>query len=143
MSDLSRTKASDWIKQIARESLDSSRGCDVSHLHDTTMRTPYHGDSVKRSKGKKLVPGGMAEQLQRVVQREASEITFWEHKAKKLEEKDIGMHCCHCCKRLEEQSAVILDTGCSRTVSSVSPIGGYRVLPPPPPPPPSPPPFLA
>lgn len=97
VSDLSKTKASDWIKQIALESLE---GCDMSNLHDTMTRTPYHGDSVKRGRGKKLVPGGLAEQLQRVIQREASEITFWEHKAKKLEEREIGMYvyCYNWCK---------------------------------------------
>lgn len=90
--DLNKTKTSDWIKQVALESLESSRGCDMSHINDTTMRTPYHNDSSsRRSRVKKLVPGGLAEQLQRVVQYEASEITFWEHRAKKLEDKDIGI----------------------------------------------------
>ena len=92
ISDLSRSKTSDWIKQVALESLVSSRGCDTSHINDTTMRTPYHNDSSsRRGRAKKLVPGGLAEQLQRVIQYEASEITFWEHRAKKLEDQDIGI----------------------------------------------------
>ncbi len=34
--------------------------------------------------------GGLAEQLERVVQREAVEVTFWEHRVKSLQESDVG-----------------------------------------------------
>ena len=94
-SDLSRTKTSDWIKQLHVESMESNQ-CDQSHLSET-MKTPL--DSAKKSRGKRFVPGGLAEQLQRVIQRENSEITFWEHRSKRLqEEKDAGiiLHVCTC-----------------------------------------------
>ncbi len=34
--------------------------------------------------------GGLAEQLERVVQREGVEVTFWEHRVKTLHESDVG-----------------------------------------------------
>ena len=88
--NLSRTKTSDWIKQV---SLDSETVGETS-VSDTTfvMKTPH--DSAKKSSGRRggrrLVAGGMAEQLQKVIQRENVEVTFWEHKVKQLEEGSVG-----------------------------------------------------
>ena len=37
----------------------------------------------------RLVAGGLAEQLQRVIQRETADIAFWEHQTKRKEDKEI------------------------------------------------------
>lgn len=94
---LSRTKTSDWIRQV---SLDS----DATHVGETSMsdttfvmKTPH--DSAKKSSsrrgGRRLVEGGLAEQLQKIIQRENVEVTFWEHKVKQLKESSVGETCPH------------------------------------------------
>ena len=95
VSDFNRTKTSDWIKQVQLESAESSRG----DLNDTA-KTPHqcqhqyqcHSESSKRGsgRGKRFIPGGLAEQLQRVSRCEASETTVWEYRVKRLEGKDEG-----------------------------------------------------
>lgn len=45
-------------------------------------KTPV--DSAKKKSGKRLVAGGVAERLQKLIQREKSEITFWQHKMKTM-----------------------------------------------------------
>ena len=67
-SDISRTKTSEWIKQV---SIDGNQRDQLSLSKS---------DSAKKSRRKKFVPGGLADQLQRIIQRENSEITFWEHR---------------------------------------------------------------
>ena len=84
-SDVSRTKTSEWIKHVSFE----SNQCDQSCLNET-MKTPV--DSAKKSRRKKFVLGGLAEQLQRIIQRENSDITFWEHRsAKAQQDSEQGM----------------------------------------------------
>ena len=94
VSDFNRTKPSEWIKQVQLESSESNRG----DLNDT-MKTPHQhqrsyqcqSESSKRGgKGRKFIAGGLAERLQRVARCEDSEAMVWEHRAKKLEEKDSG-----------------------------------------------------
>ena len=92
IADFSKTKTSEWIKQVQLESLESTKS-ELSCLNETVMKTPHHRSesaSSKRVRGRKFVPGGLAEQLLSVIQRENSEITFWQHKAKRIEEKDVG-----------------------------------------------------
>lgn len=90
--NLSRTKTSEWIKQVSLDS-ETTRVGETS-MSDTTlvMKTPR--DSAKklssRSGGRRLVAGGMAEHLQKIIQRENVEVTFWEHKVKQLEEGVVG-----------------------------------------------------
>ena len=96
-----KTKTSAWIKQIPSELVDSTLSDATHHFNDSLMRTP-HGDHGGRRRGKgkgkgrgrgrgrRVVPGGLAEQLQQLEQREGSEVTFWEHRARRVEEKDVG-----------------------------------------------------
>ena len=37
----------------------------------------------------RFVAGGMAEQLQRVIQRETADVAFWEHQVKRREDKEV------------------------------------------------------
>ena len=94
VSDFNRTKASDWIKQVQLESAESIGGDP-----NDTAKTPHHclhqhqcqSESSKRAgRTKKFIPGGLAEQLQRVSRSEASEVTVWEHRVRRLEGKDAG-----------------------------------------------------
>lgn len=68
-SDISRTKTSDWIKQVS---------IDTNQYNQSSLSK---SDSAKKLKRRKFVPGGLAERLQRVIQRENSEIRFWEHRS--------------------------------------------------------------
>ena len=82
-----RTKATEWLKYVSMESNQSNQ-FDQSGLNET-MKTPV--DSAKKSKSKKFVAGGLAEQLNRIVQREKSEITFWEHRStRQQEDRETG-----------------------------------------------------
>ena len=81
---ISRTKATDWIKHVSIESNQS----DQSHLGDSVKTSV---DSGKRGRGKRFVCGGLAERMQRIIQRENSEITFWEHRStRQLEDQHPG-----------------------------------------------------
>ena len=88
--DSSRIKTSEFVKQV---SLDAT--ADRSGHFDTTLfaRTPHkllQTDSGRRQRRRKFVSGGLAERLHRVVLRESSESTFWEHRVSGLDEKEIG-----------------------------------------------------
>lgn len=65
---LSRLKASEWIKSV--DQVDQS-------CHNETMKTPV--DSGKKGRAKRFVTGGLADRLHVLVQRQSSELTFWEH----------------------------------------------------------------
>ena len=88
ISSSSRTKTSEWIKQVRLDSLDSTRA-DERTLNETVL-SKYQPDSAKKGRGRKIVAGGLAERLQRVIQHTASEVTFWEHRAKRMKEREIG-----------------------------------------------------
>ena len=80
-SDISRTETSEWIKQV---SIDGNQRDQLSLSKS---------DSAKKSRRKKFVPGGLADQLQRIIQRENSEITFWEHRlANAQQDNQQGMY---------------------------------------------------
>ena len=79
-----RTKTSDWIKQVQLESMELSKSGDLTHINEI--------DSTRRGRGKKFVAGGLAERLQRILNHENSEVTFWEHQSKEPEERDKGMY---------------------------------------------------
>ena len=74
-SDVSRTKTSEWLKQV---SIDANQSDQVSLSRS---------DSAKKSRRKKFVSGGLAERLHRIIQRENSEITFWEHRSLKAQQE--------------------------------------------------------
>ena len=74
-SDVSRTKTSEWLKQV---SIDANQSDQVSLSRS---------DSAKKSRRKKFVSGGLAERLHRIIQRENSEITFWEHRSVKAQQE--------------------------------------------------------
>ena len=54
-----------------------------------TSKTPV--DSAKKRPSRKLVLGGMAQRLQRLIQRERSEVTFWEHKTRTMKPAEEGV----------------------------------------------------
>ena len=95
----SRTTTSEWIRQITLESNDSTTSHGVDSSNNTTLAGL--GDSAekerkvgrwgmgKRRKGR-VVPGGLADAVERVSLRESSEITFWEHRARHINDADIG-----------------------------------------------------
>ena len=70
-SDINRTKTSEWLKQVS---------VDVNQSNQLSLS---RSDSAKKPRRKKFVLGGLAERLQRVIQRENSEISFWEHRSAK------------------------------------------------------------
>ena len=70
-SNNNRSKATEWIRQVSMESNRFDQSC--------VMKTPV--DSGKRGRVKHFVVGGLAERMQRIIQRENSEITFWEHRS--------------------------------------------------------------
>ena len=92
-----KTTTSAWIKQIPLESeeLAGAASNDTTHcLNDTALRTLGHsGGSGKRGRwGKgRVVPGGLAEAVEKVAQRESSEVTFWEHRTRQIQDSDIGI----------------------------------------------------
>ena len=86
-SDTNRTKATEWIRQV---SIEVRNQFDQSYISEP-MKTPV--DSGKRGRGKHFVGGGLAEKMQRIIQRENSDITFWEHHSTTRQETDI-VGCC-------------------------------------------------
>ena len=74
-SDFNRTKTSDWLKQV---SIDANQSDQLSLSRSDSAK--------KSSRRRKFVLGGLAERLQRIIQRENSEITFWEHRSLKTQQ---------------------------------------------------------
>lgn len=70
----------------------ASKSCDFPD----TSKTPV--DSAKKRPGRRFVPGGLAQRLQRLVQRERSEVTFWEHKTRTMKpaEEGVAGEACAC-----------------------------------------------
>ncbi|XP_064399179.1 uncharacterized protein LOC135345681 isoform X2 [Halichondria panicea] len=90
---LCRPKTSDWLKGVSLDTDATSVGeSDLS----SAIKTPL--DSAKkigsRRGRRRYVEGGLAEQLERVVQREGVEVTFWEHRVKTLHESDVDTSSC-------------------------------------------------
>ena len=73
-SDINRTKTSEWLKHV---SIDANQSDQLSLSRS---------DSAKKSRRKKFISGGLAERLHRIIQRENSEITFWEHRSIKAQQ---------------------------------------------------------
>ena len=78
-----RTKTTEWLKNVSLESNQFDQSC-----HSESMKTPV--DSAKKSRNKKFIAGGLADKLQKLIQRENSEITFWEHQSTRQEEEGLG-----------------------------------------------------
>ena len=70
-SDINRTKTSEWLKQVSVD------------MNQSDRLSLSRSDSAKKPRRKKFVSGGLAEHLQRIIQRENSEISFWEHRSAK------------------------------------------------------------
>ena len=98
---LGKTTTSEWMKQITLEPEELAAGAvanDTIHcLNDTALQGLCHsGEGERRGVGRgrgrrgRVVPGGLAEAVERVAQRESSEVTFWEHRARKMNDADIG-----------------------------------------------------
>ena len=80
-SNISRIKTSEWLKQVS------------INANQSDQLSLSRSDSAKKSRRKKFVPGGLAEQLQQILQRENSEITYWEHSlAKTQQDSQQGMY---------------------------------------------------
>ena len=91
-SNSNRTKATEWIRQVSIESNQSNQ-YNQSCVSES-MKTPV--ESGKKGRGKYFVVGGLAERMQRIIQRENSEITFWEHHLTTQQETGIVL-LCHLC----------------------------------------------
>ena len=112
-----------WIKQIPIEPDEFTGGAanDTTHyLDEMTMKALGHsGEGGRRGRRRKgrMVPGGLGEALERVAQRESSEVTFWEHRARKIQDSDIDISTCltvHVCSLFNSHS---LKVGKCRTLS--------------------------
>lgn len=91
----SKTTTGAWIKQISVESPGNVTNNTTHCLNDTMLRALGNtSEGGRKGKGRRgrMVPGGLAEAVERVAQRESSEIIFWEHRARKIEDYDIGTY---------------------------------------------------
>lgn len=91
----SKTTTGAWIKQISVESPGNVTNNTTHCLNDTVLRALGNtSEGGRKGKGRRgrMVPGGLAEAVERVAQRESSEIIFWEHRARKIEDYDIGTY---------------------------------------------------
>ncbi len=70
-SDINRTKTSEWLKQVS---------VDVNQSDHLSLS---RSDSAKKSRRRKFMSGGLAERMHRIIQRENSEVSFWEHRSAK------------------------------------------------------------
>lgn len=52
------------------------------------------GESVRRGRGRrgKVMAGGLAALVETVAQRERSEIAFWEHRARQMDDSNTGIY---------------------------------------------------
>lgn len=62
----------------------TSLSCDVRDLNES-LKIPV---SSSKRRHRKFIVGGMAEKLQQLLQRENSEIAFWEHQVASLKKDD-------------------------------------------------------
>ena len=99
-SEVKLTTASEWVKQITLESDDlgvtsgASLDKTMLGLNDTVMRGVCDGGEGVRRGGRRgrVVAGGLAAALDMVEQRERSDITFWEHRARHMDNSNTGIH---------------------------------------------------
>ena len=86
-------KTSVWMKQIPLDPEGCLEETHMSLINNETAGLLQHRDSEKRGRGRgrKVVPGGLEEGLLHVIQRENSEITFWEHCSRKMESNNSSM----------------------------------------------------
>ena len=100
---------SEWLRQIPLEvnDLTSAAGVDetVLGLNETVLRGLSEGvGSVRRERGgrrrrgRRVVTGGLAAAVEMLEQREASEIAFWEHRARNMDDSSASMYSIHKCR---------------------------------------------
>ena len=82
-SHINREKTTDWIRHV-------SNRFDQSCVSEP-MKMPV--DSGKRRRDNNFMAGGLAERMQRIIQRENAEITFWEHRSAREQETGIVYWC--------------------------------------------------
>ena len=98
-SGVKQTTASEWVRQFTLESdeLGASTigvGDTICGLSDSVLVRGL-GESVGRGRGRgrrgKAVAGGLAALAETVAQRERSEVAFWEHRARQMDDSNIGI----------------------------------------------------
>ena len=102
-SKRSGVTTSEWVRQIALESYEQLGVVSTAGGVDDTMfglsevrGVGESGDSVGRGRGGrgrrgKVVAGGLAALAETVAQREKSEIAFWEHRARNMDDSNTGI----------------------------------------------------
>ena len=96
-SGVKHTTASEWARQITLES--DELGASTTGVGDTVCGLSDSvfvrglGESVGRGRGKRrtAVAGGLAALAETVAQRETSEIAFWEHRARQMDDSNTGI----------------------------------------------------
>ena len=100
-SGVKQTTASEWARQITLESGELGVGpaCvdnTMLGLNETVLLRGLGeiGEGVRRGRGRrgKVVTGGLAALAETVAQREKSEIAFWEHRARQMDDSNTGIY---------------------------------------------------
>ena len=87
---MSRPKTSEWLKQVGCQTPPSSSAGGDARLSDSALVSSTGSERKKRGKlGFKVVTGGLAEQLQCLMQRESAELSFWQHKNRRSKEAEL------------------------------------------------------
>ena len=97
----SGVKQSEWVRQITLESDElgvTTAGADdtMFGLSETVLRgqgegVESGGRGMVRGRKGRVVAGGLAAAAEMVAQRERSEIAFWEHRARHLDDSTTGI----------------------------------------------------
>ena len=90
------TKTGSWIRQISRYREDCLE--ETVQMNETAGPLFQHGsDSGRRGRGRggKVVSGGLEEGLLQLIQREDSDVTFWEHCSRRMGSSGRGIYIVH------------------------------------------------
>ncbi len=74
-----------------------------------SLATPLLQGSSRRGR-RRYIEGGLAEALERVVQKEEMEVTFWEQRVKTLQDSEVGEY--HVCYRFLHLHGMTVCTYC-------------------------------
>ena len=90
IAGVNRPKTSEWLKQVGCETPPHSSAGRDARLADSALASSTGSERKRRGKhGFKVVAGGLADQLQRLVQRESTELSFWQHKNRRKKETEL------------------------------------------------------